>query len=1726
MSNTIDERVVVLKFDNKEFETNAQKSLETLDKLDKGMQLGDMSKSMSGFMVSSKSLGLSSISDSVDALSKRFSNMGIIGMTAMQEITKAAMRTGQSLINKVMNPIIEGGKRRAANIEQADFMLHGLIDDEAQIEAISKAAADSVDQTAFSLDAASKAAAQFTAAGVETGEQLNTVLSAVAGTAATFNTDYQGIANIFTKIAGQGRVQGDEFNQLTERGVPALDIMVKYLNGVNDGTIEATDSIKSYVQDITGGMEVAGDAVVDFRKKGLLTFDLFSAAMSNSFGKNAKKANDTVTGVLSNINSAFARTGAAFIGPLIKSKGPLVQFLESVRLKINDFNKAMGPFAEAVTEAINKRILPAAQKLVESIPVAKISGFFNLAAGWVRTVFKLGKSVQEAAEKPKKAMEELNEAVKMISPKEAAAAWDIWNKGLFGNGEERKKLLKEAGLSYENVQGYVNELIDAEFDLSKVETKVGEAGSEAAKKAAAAKVKVNDVIEKQKKELSPAVKLWFSFKSTLSGIADIGKAIGNAFKKIRSNFKMTVKPTESLVDRLFEATWRFKAFTSSLQLSDKAAKGIATVLQFLGDAISTVASVAGKAAIILGGGFIKLIELAGGAIYNFFSKVSTNVDNQGGLAGIIGKLRDRFVEFITAVGNSEGFKKFTTEARNFGTFVKDKFLGAMEKLNGLFSTFTGFVMKATGAKNFTDLISKAFGNLGTLIEKLRGGKEAIKEFFNAAKEKIDLGKIFSFGGGDKNDGEGPLAKLASIKDKFVDTIQGIFVNDKTITITTKIKDFFKKIGDILGEVDWNKLIQTGMSMVRLYAAFSMVRSFDKLAEGISGALGSVSSLAEAAKNKIKVETLKAFATSVLILTGAIFVLSTIPADKLKPSVEAMMVALGSMVGVIAILDKINASSAKMSSIGIAFAGMGAAILMLSIAAHQIISLKKEEMEKAGLAILALLTVLTVASKFASGFGGIGFASMALAIYILAPAMKALADVDFEEVKAAAKNLAIIMGVLAVAARIAGGAASGAVKMLALALAVDLMIPAILILANMPFEQALQGAGFLSGIMLALGFAVKIAGGSAGSAATMVAMAVACVAAAAVVLVLGAMPWETVLQGVAAIAAVMFSIAGAAKLASNALTGAVAIGVVLTLLVIAFYVLISLDVKNVMVVALSLSGVLIAITAAMAILSAIPFPMALQAVGNLAIFFGALLGALTLIGKIQEWSGGKFGKAIDKAKEIMQKAGEAVGALIGGFGKGMSESLPAIGENLGSFYEKAAPFFEGMRGFDASVLQGVSDLASAMLKFTGGNILDNLQKVFTGQSSMEQIGTELSNFVRGFLPAALLLKMVPEGIEEKAGTAIGTVQAVSKRAADIQSIKLGDMKWLVDFASAFVQYSNVIGQANVSAALSSSEAIKNTAEAISSISAKGIKPKALTELSSGIVTAMDTLSNAQFGDLSPLKNQIGQLAEIINTASALNPGAIGAFVKACNEAGKKGVNGFIEAFTDSANRVKRAVSGMIQEAASALDSSSFESSARTAGANVGQGFVNGIVSKRQAAYDAGFANGQASVRGFNEGGGTHSPSIYTTRTGEFMGQGLVNGIRRWTSRAYRAGYNMAHSAADAVGEAVDRISDLMTVNEDDFTITPVLDLSGVEAGASRIGSLLDGSPTVGMMARVGSVNASMVGVNNQNEDLIRALKGLERNSNNSNTFNITVDGSENPEEFANRLVRLMKVRARN
>ncbi len=366
--SSVDNRVVRLTFDNSQFEREISRSQTSLSNLDKGLanvggkdithgffgRIKDAlstfnrtsSVALGGIQATESSFSTSHMISALNALEDRFSNMGVVGMSVLDNLGDKLFDMGTKLVSALPNAVVKGGYNRALNIENARFMLQGLIGDEKEVEAIMANASESVSDTAYTYDQAATAAANFAATGIPSGDKMLHVLQGVAGVSATLNEDYSSISHIFTTIAGNGRVMGDQLNQFAYKGLNAAAYVSKAFNDVIDGTSNVSEETQAKIKSIMSeGSKYIKDTskiteqdIRDLASKGLIDFETFAEIMYARFGSHAKDANQTFTGSLANIRAALARTGEMFFTGLIKQNGPLVRLFNEVRMAVNDFN--------------------------------------------------------------------------------------------------------------------------------------------------------------------------------------------------------------------------------------------------------------------------------------------------------------------------------------------------------------------------------------------------------------------------------------------------------------------------------------------------------------------------------------------------------------------------------------------------------------------------------------------------------------------------------------------------------------------------------------------------------------------------------------------------------------------------------------------------------------------------------------------------------------------------------------------------------------------------------------------------------------------------------------------------------------------------------------------------------------------------------------------------------------------------------------------------------------------------------------------------------------------------------------------------------------------------------------------------------------------------------------------------------------------------------------------
>lgn len=109
MSKVIDEKVVEMKFDNRDFEANVKTTMSTLDRFKAKLNLSGASKGLDEVTGKIKGFDGSNMINAVGTISNRFSAMQVIGVTALSNITNSAIEAGKALVkNLTINNIGQG----------------------------------------------------------------------------------------------------------------------------------------------------------------------------------------------------------------------------------------------------------------------------------------------------------------------------------------------------------------------------------------------------------------------------------------------------------------------------------------------------------------------------------------------------------------------------------------------------------------------------------------------------------------------------------------------------------------------------------------------------------------------------------------------------------------------------------------------------------------------------------------------------------------------------------------------------------------------------------------------------------------------------------------------------------------------------------------------------------------------------------------------------------------------------------------------------------------------------------------------------------------------------------------------------------------------------------------------------------------------------------------------------------------------------------------------------------------------------------------------------------------------------------------------------------------------------------------------------------------------------------------------------------------------------------
>lgn len=183
MSRTIDERVVEMRFNNQQFERNAQTSISTLGKLKESLNLSGASKGLENISSAARRVDMGGISNGIETVRAKFSALEVMGVTALANITNSAVNAGARITKALtIDPIKTGFQEYETQINAIQTILANTESKGTTLTDVNKALDELnmyADKTIYNFTEMTRNIGTFTAAGVD----LDTSVSAIKGIA-------------------------------------------------------------------------------------------------------------------------------------------------------------------------------------------------------------------------------------------------------------------------------------------------------------------------------------------------------------------------------------------------------------------------------------------------------------------------------------------------------------------------------------------------------------------------------------------------------------------------------------------------------------------------------------------------------------------------------------------------------------------------------------------------------------------------------------------------------------------------------------------------------------------------------------------------------------------------------------------------------------------------------------------------------------------------------------------------------------------------------------------------------------------------------------------------------------------------------------------------------------------------------------------------------------------------------------------------------------------------------------------------------------------------------------------------------------------------------------------------------------------------------------------------------------------------------------------------------
>lgn len=1170
---TIDERVVSLKLNNKQFLSAIQESAAGMDKL-KG-SLSKVGESASGLKRIGEIARNTTLGDLAGSALDAASNMSVlqgVGVAALGGIAATAVQAGKSLVQSFIQPIMDGFSEYETQINAVQTILANTSQNGTTLDQVNASLEQLntyADKTIYNFTEMTNAIGTFTVAGIGL-EESTAAVKGFSNVAALSGANAQQAAGAMYQLAqamSSGVVKLQDWMSIEKAGIGGkqfqealIETARVYGQGV-DAAIEKNGNFRLSLQEgwLTAEvMTTTLTALTNDLSEAQLVEMGYSEEQAAKMKELAQKAFDSATQIRTftqmigtwaeALGSGWSKTWQIILGDFGQAQALFTGIGNWVGSIIDEASDARNSFLEMWASLGGRDDLLRGLKNI-FLSIFKIIGQLSTAFDRV-----FGGASAEGLARITKAFADFTEKLFITNNFADKLEWTFT--GLFSVFHILWTVVSEVAQVIFTVASHIISALfpafagvnSGVFQITKVIGKVIYAFDQWFTRL--------DIGGKLLKFLIPPIDLlgkviswvvgkihdffmWLDIGGKVTAAGAAIKGLSDKFAALKDSFK------NSALGQQFA-----EAIDSIHNAVDKAKNKISEFGQMVGDKLKNKFD-AGKNAVI---NYFKGFDLGNivsmqdvlDAVGKKFDQLAEKLKISERIQWLKEKLlelRDSLVELWHEVQNSSAWKT-----------LGDAFSKAGDKVTGLASSFQDWVNKHKNVKSAAGATATAVASVGDAAQGAaqKAGEAAKESFFKKwlddlkrLAEQLHLPELF----------ESVKQKLIEIKNLFTQTI-GPKIKEGATQAFGAIGDALGKANENLKSYDMGKILITAIGGSMMVAIVKWVNTFkenlekqNNLIDKVSETFDKLGGVLEAFQQQVKAEALIKIAIAIGLLTLALLVMSLVPFKKLVQGVVALGIVMKMLMMT---MEQLNSMDIKgIWEVMPVLMALGVTLVLIAAAIAILGKMNAADAIQGVIAFRVVMAILiealdSISKNKTAAEGAAVILALALAANMFAIAVLILGsmptDTAIQGVIALGAVVAILAGFMYIVTK-NPNMATGAAVLMGLAVAVNLLVGAIWILGSMDTGKLLQGAIAVGAIIVVLGAALMAAGATRSTAAgSIIAMAVAVIALSFAVEKLGNMDTVSLVKGIVALAAGLAILVAAMYGAEIFQTGAIALSI--------------------------------------------------------------------------------------------------------------------------------------------------------------------------------------------------------------------------------------------------------------------------------------------------------------------------------------------------------------------------------------------------------------------------------------------------------------------------------------------------------------------------------------------------------------------------------------------------------